>query len=334
MIISQNYSLINEKIFESSNILITTHINPDGDAIGSALSLKRYCNSISKNAEIVNISPTPNYLEFLLNNNDSKDEIIVFDESNFDIQKYDLVIISDLNTYKRLGKLGEIIKDSKIYKIVIDHHLEPVEFADFYLMDYTASSASELIYYLVKNNPNSQLTKSIAEAIYCGIMTDTGSFRFDRTDAELHRVTAELLETGVNPTYIYDKINNSKSIQAINLQGRSLSNMKLYLEGKFAIIQIQKEDFELSGSNEDDIESLSQLLLIVEGVKIGLLMTSIEERNEIRLSFRSKDEISCREIAVKYGGGGHKYAAGARISNRKFEDVKSEILDEVQKILN
>jgi len=322
---------VRELIEENHKIIITTHVNPDGDAIGSALGLFYYLRFMNKDVKIINYSPTPANLSHLDVNND----IIVYNEVNdkTDILNADLIIVVDLNETKRLKTVGDAILLSNATKLVIDHHLEPKEFADYYYIGYDICASGFLIWKII-NNWKMDYDKKIADAIYTTIITDTGNFRFDRTTPEVHRATAELIEHGADPSSLYNSVYNQHKINGLRLLGLALSDLEIHYNGKMCIMKITEEKFKKADATEEEIEGFVSNTLSIAGVKVGILMTEVIERNEVRVSFRSKENYYIRELAAKFGGGGHGYASGARVIGIEFEELKTNIIEEAKEIFS
>jgi phosphoesterase RecJ-like protein len=162
-------------------------------------------------------------------------------------------------------------------------------------------------------------------------MTDTGSFCFEKTSAITHQIVAQLIENGADPVRCYDEIYNQKTVQSLKLLGLALTRMDIYGNGKISIMSIRKSDFDEADAIEDDTEGFVRNTLSIRGVEVGVLITE-REKGELRISFRSKGNYSIREVAAKFGGGGHKFASGARTLNQDFEDVKTRIVSELEKL--
>ena len=320
-----------EVFHNAKQISITTHMNPDADALGSALSLYIYGKSLNKNIKIINYSETPSNLKFLPN----CDEIITFSENEIDfIINSDAIFIVDLNDSSRTKSMEEFILKSSATKVMIDHHINPKQFCDIYVIDTDASSTGELIWDFFSNIDNFELNKSIAENIYAAIMADTGSFRFQRTTPKVHNIIAKMIENGADPTYIYENIYNSNSLSATKLLGKALCSMDVYFDGKVCIMKIPREFLLETNSKDEDIENFVEKTLSIQGVKLGILMAEISNKNEIRISLRSKEDISAREFALLYGGGGHFYASGARMYKIGIDDAFQKIMLDLEQYFN
>jgi len=318
-------------INKSKRIIITTHTNPDGDAIGSALGLYYYLKSIGKSSFIINDSVTPSNVDFLDVNNDVR-TFSYSDDSSL-INNSDLIIILDLNDPKRLRSMQDIIINSDNKKLMIDHHLYPVDFTDYYYGSTEATSTGELVWDIISSNftlPNIPL----ANAIYTAIMTDTGSFRFERTNSKTHKIIAELINLGANPTYCYEMVYNQSSIAAVKMLGEALSGLQLYFDNQLCIMELTKEMFDRTGCPNDETDTFVEKTLSVRGVKLGILISYLRDKDEIRVSLRSKDGfVNARDVAIAFNGGGHAHASGARISNLPIEEAKKLILQEVNRLV-
>jgi phosphoesterase RecJ-like protein len=317
--------LVLDEIDKANNIIISTHINPDGDAIGSSLAIQNYAKSRGKNVQIIITDPVPEYLRFLT----GSDEIITYEIEKHStiIMNADLIIVADLNNIGRMNNEGQAISKSSAKKIVIDHHVDHQEFADLYIIDSTASSTGELVWYLLKSDTGFKIDIPTAEALYTAIMSDTGNFRFSSTTPEVHRIAAELIESGIQPEKIYDEVYNIMPFNKMKLFGETYSGLELFYENQLCVATITETLFEKTGTNESDTENLVESLLSIQGVKAGILFTDVPSKNVVRISLRSKIGIDVRQIAVLFDGGGHNQAAGARVYNSDLMTVKKQVIE-------
>jgi phosphoesterase RecJ-like protein len=314
-------------IEKSKSIIILTHVNPDGDAIGSALGLTHYLKLLNKNPQIIIHGALAGYLKFL----PGADEIITYTEEHYPaFQSADLLIVLDLNDCRRLKSIEKAFTDSKAQKILIDHHIEPLDFADINIIDTHAAATAEILYKLMTANAAPALNTDIAICLYCGIMTDTGGFRFSNTNEEILSIAAHLVRLGANPSMEFDEVYCTMSLPSLKLLGLGFSTMETYFDGKLVVMKLYKESFEQCGAVEEDMENFAEELLILRGVKVGILMAEIEERNEIRVSFRAKEGYNVRQVAAYYGGGGHLQAAGARLQNSTIDEELPGILERIK----
>ena len=318
-----NFQILKKIIEENKSFLLTTHVNPDADAIGSEIAMYKILKSLGKNVQIINHSITPYNLEFL----DSDNIIRRFDEARdknvFD--ETDVLIAIDFNRANRLVSMQKIFSDSDKIKVCIDHHQDPEDFADHYFVDDQYSSTGHIIYDFIEKTNLVNLSYEIANPLYAAIMTDTGSFRFERTTSELHIIIARLLETGVDPVQVYDDIYDQSKISKVKLLGRSLDTLKLVDNDRIGYMYILQSTFTELGASESDTENFVNYPLSIENVVISLLF--IELKNGFKVSFRSKGRIPVNKIAANFGGGGHINAAGVRFQNSKMNDEMPKILN-------
>ncbi|MBU0475652.1 MAG: bifunctional oligoribonuclease/PAP phosphatase NrnA, partial [Bacteroidetes bacterium] len=318
-----------DQIKLNNNFVITTHANPDGDAIGSELALARYLSSIKKNVKILNCSPTPEYLKFMLN---SEDEVFEFDpklQADL-IKKADVIFVLDLNHLNRTKSLENFIRESASVKICIDHHEYPEDFGKLGWIDTSSSSTGELIYKLIKTT-NTKINYEFAVPIYVAIMTDTGSFKYERTTSELHRITAELLDAGVVPKIIHQEIYEQGSANRIQLLGRAFNSLVIDGDGKIAYMKITSQDLTETNTTEEDVEGFVNYTLSIKGVEVGIFFFELE--SGFKMSFRSATKVPVNKLAAEFNGGGHFFAAGARLETENMESTIPKIIETANEYL-
>ncbi|MCB0519443.1 MAG: bifunctional oligoribonuclease/PAP phosphatase NrnA [Lewinellaceae bacterium] len=312
------------------DIVITSHRNPDGDAIGSSLGLKHYLEQLGHTVKVVFPSEFPNFLGWMQGAGD----IIIYDvspeEAKSALEKPDLVFCLDFNSLERIDKMGELIGYLKCPKVLIDHHLFPEPFADFELHDITASSTSELVYdFIILLADKQHLNKTIAECLFTGILTDTGSFKY-ATSPKLFRLVADLLELGVDDTRIQNLVFNCMEEKHLRLLGYVLNTrMEILEEYRTAIISLSKQDYEKYTIQRGDTEGLVNYLLMMKNVTMAAFIH--EQPTITKISLRSKGDFSVQEIARQhFKGGGHKNASGGysyiglRPTIKKFKSILPE----------
>lgn len=305
-----------ELIKESSNIAILSHIMPDGDNIGSCLALYNALLGLGKNVVVVQDDDVPEAYRFLKNSNR-----IVKPEGNYDL---DLVIALDCGDIGRLGKSAKYLKNSKV--INIDHHISNTNFGHYNIVDTNASATAELVYELI-NKLEIALDKDICECIYTGIVTDTGQFQYSNTTSLTHRIAADLISKGVEPAKIYKDIYQNNSISKMKLIGEALNSIELHYNNKVASITLTKKLVEQVGAKDEDADGLINFARDIRGVEVALLFRETED-GKIKIGFRSKDFINVNEIAQKFGGGGHKRAAGATAIG-EIKNIKDKVIEAV-----
>ncbi len=324
-----DFNKLKNILIENNSFLLTTHVNPDADAIGSEIALSEILKSLGKTEiYIVNTSSTPYNLIFL----DKENIIQHYDKSKHAelFSSVDVIIGLDFNRSDRLPRMREDFLNSTKLKITIDHHQDAENFVNHSFVDSDYCATGHIIFDFIKKTHITDLSYSIAYPVYAAIMTDTGSFRFERTTPEIHYIAAELIFKGVSPTEIYDKIYDQSRFSKIKLLGRALETLKLYGEKKqISYMIIRQEDFNSLNAHEHDTDTFVNFNLSIEGVTIGLLF--IELKQGFKVSLRSKGNIPVNKLAAEFGGGGHINAAGIRIQNGKLEDYILQILQESDK---
>jgi nanoRNase/pAp phosphatase (c-di-AMP/oligoRNAs hydrolase) len=288
------------------SFIVTTHIHPEGDAIGSEVAMAAFLKDLGKRAIIVNSSPTPSDCLFL----PLAEEIKVY-PSEYQpemIADADAVIIVDVNNWHHLGPFGDEMRRSPKPRVCIDHHQgRDEEFADIIVTDTEAAAAGLMVYDLIKYMAGT-ITQPIANAIYAAILTDTGSFRFSNTDERAFRAAADLCTLGVVPFDIYKKA-FAKSWGAARLVGPALSTLESTADGRIAWIQVTRRMLEESGAEYEDSDSLLELVRPVRGVELCIAFKEVAG-GKVKVSLRSNGGIDAFAIAKRHGGGGHRMAAG------------------------
>jgi len=325
-----DFRKLEKLIKENKSFLITTHVNPDADAIGSEIAFYKVLKKLGKESKIINHSATPYNIHFL----DTDNVIQKYEpaiHNNF-IQSSDVLVALDFNKADRMVSMWSVFSETKSVKICIDHHEDPENFVEFKFVDSNYAATGHILYDFVKNTGIVDIDNELAAPLYAAIMTDTGSFRFERTTANLHRITAELLETGINPTEIYNQLYDESKLSKIKLLGRCLTSLSLIANNKIGYMIITQKDFNELNAIESDTENFVNMILSVEGVRIGILF--IELKNGYKVSFRSKGKIPVNKLAGLFGGGGHQNASGARFRDSQMTKMIPEILKETELFYN
>lgn len=323
-----NFNRFKEIIDKHTNFVITSHINPDGDAIGSEIALAYFLRKLSKRVWIINHSRTPSNFLFL-------------DEENL-IQKYepgldewilsaDVLAAIDFNSISRVKSMIDVFTKSKALKICIDHHSNPQNFVDELFCDTEYSATGEIIYELIQFYNSNLIDKKIADNLYAAIMTDTGSFRFERTTPRVHQIIAELIQKGANPTELFNKIYNELSFEKVRLMGEAIKNIKTDFDGKISYMVIDRKLLKKSDATEEDVDGFVNFCLAIKSVQVGILF--FELTDGVKASLRSKNTFAVSRLAEKFGGGGHINAAGIRFSNLKLDEVIPKLLTQTKEDL-
>jgi len=323
----RNWQGIRDFISTRENFIITTHVNPDGDAIGSEIAMSLYLQKCGKNVAILNSSPTPRFYRFL-----DPDNVIRIFDSDEDAIKFKWAhgcIVLDVSDWKRLRQVGKGLQKSDLPTVCIDHHVLSDNIGEIQVVDEAASSTGEMLFDFFVDSEVT-IDQDIANALYTCVLTDTGSFRFSNTTPHAHHVASALLERGADFRTIYRKVYESYSIGRMRLIGKVWSEMQFNFCNKLAWFVITQDMLREAGINQSEIEGFSELPRIVENVEVNLLFTELDN-GKIKVSLRSKGNISIHEVALKLNGGGHKFAAGAVIDG-PLQVAKDRVLAEIRPI--
>jgi phosphoesterase RecJ-like protein len=309
----------------AENILITTHKSPDGDAIGSAVAFSRFASAYGKkNHVLLPDPPAVNMMSFLEGVSYSYYADFKSEESPFD-----LMICLDYNHPYRVGDAMEsLVSNLNVPKIMIDHHPNPTEFCDVTISRPEVCSTAQLLFEVLQEcSLDRFLTKEASEALYLGIMTDTGSFRFPSVTAKTHDVLKELLIKGVEAYTIHERVFDQNTKDRVLLRSYAISNKFVQIEGTpIAYISLTQEELKRYEYQKGDTEGLVNVPLSIEGISISIFMKENEDGN-VKMSFRSKGKYYVNEFAGKYfDGGGHKYAAGGFSHDGLTQTVEKLIL--------
>jgi phosphoesterase RecJ-like protein len=318
----QNLTQLKEVLSKPRHIIITMHHTPDADALGSSLGLYNYL--IEQGHDVAVISPTdyPNFLTWMKGN----DEVIIFNDGKEEkaaslVEKADLVFCLDFSSLKRINELGEMVAASQAEKVLIDHHQDPEDFAQYILHDTDSASTAQLVYKLiVEFGDRSKIDVDIAECLYAGIMTDTGSFKHPNTTREVHEVVADLIALGADNSKVSRLIYDTNSLNRLKFLGFALSErLKVFEENHAAYFAISKEDLARFDSKTGDTEGIVNYALSIDGITMAALIT--EREDGVKLSLRSIGNFEVNKLAAHYfNGGGHKNAAGGK-SDYDFKET-------------
>ena len=306
------YKQIEAEIQAASYIVITAHKSADGDSIGSSLGLLHFIEKLGKKAVICHPDKAPDFLYWLDTTNillmeDNPEEVAAA------IKKADLIFCLDYNTISRVGpEMQVLLEEATGKKIMIDHHLNPEEFPAITLSETTASSTSQLIVDLIEHSGHLDLLdEKIGTPLYLGILTDTGSFRFNSVRPRTHEVLAKILAAGVEHHLIHEKLNDNNTESRLRLQGYAMSEkLEVLYDYNVAIISLSKEELAKYNYKKGDTDSLANLVLSIKGMKAAIVFT--ERDGIMKISFRSKGVENPVNLLAKehFNGGGHANASG------------------------
>lgn len=308
-----------ELIKKSNNIYLVSHVQPDGDNIGSTLALARAIEKLKTNVKVLKVDDIPSDYQFLPGIDKIKDYSV--DES------IDLLVSLDSSDLHRLGPGKEFaLKANKV--INIDHHITNDNFGDINIVSPSSAATGEIIYDFI-NKMGVDIDKDIATCLYTAISTDTGSFMYSNTSYKTHLIIAELLKTGIDADNININLYQSRSMARTKLFIDSMNSLETYLEGKVGIIVATQDMLKANHAKMEDTEGLISFVRGIDSVEVACLLKEVDEK-EVKISLRSKKQIDVAKICNKFNGGGHVRAAGCTI----FENVnvaKDIILEEILK---
>ncbi len=338
MLEKQQLLEIGRFIENGSKIAITTHTNPDGDAIGSSLAIYHYLKSKGANVEAVVPNMFPEFLKWL----PASKEMVIFEQqakkAKTILAEADLIFCLDYNALSRVGSVTDDLKAAKAKKILIDHHISPeLESFDYIISETNTSSTGELIFDFINAMGDEELIdRKIAECLYTCIITDTGSFSFSCNNSKTFEVAAKLIEKGVDARKIHGLIYDTFSETRLRLLGYAINDRMLVWEDlRTALIYLTKEDLKKFNYKVGDTEGLVNFALSMDKVNMAVLVTDKDKK--VRMSFRSKGEFSVNDLARNhFNGGGHRNAAGGNMSKpimEVVEEIKS-VLQNYKQLLN
>ena len=307
----ENVDSFKKIISDNESFIITTHRGPDGDAMGSSMAMYNLLVNLKKDVNVIIPNSFPNFLSWLPNIKN----VINHEENNSDttniFSEVDVIIMLDFNDLSRIQNIERYVTNSNAKKILIDHHQDPdLSICDLSFCDTTYSSTCELLY-MILNQAKFNLTKNIADCLYTGILTDTGSFKFSCTTKNTHISVGDLISKGVNATEINNLIYNNYSHDRIKLLGHCLINKLKIYNNSSAIISLSEDELKKFNFKKGDTEGIINYALSIKEVIFAVFI--VEKDNIVKLSFRSLGNINVQEISKRYfGGGGHFNAAGAK----------------------
>lgn len=306
------YTQIWNKIEASESIVLISHIDPDGDALGSSLSLYTVLKKRGKKVCVVNVSSLAHYLDFLPNFNKVKQALP---------KSFDLMISFDCGSFDRLG-----IDKKEGFLINIDHHISNTLYGDIDLIE-SAASTSQVVYNLLEAN-NIEIDKEAAECIYTALVTDTGNFQYESVTARVFEIAKNLVECGVEPSYISQMLFERDPLSRLRFTAKALDSVELKLEGKLGFVTVTRQLLNETGAKKEDTDGIVNTVRKLATVEVAVMLR--EEETGIKVSFRSKTYVNVSDIAQKHGGGGHIRASGAFFATKDYEKIKAALTEEIK----
>lgn len=324
---SVDWSIFSDFIQRHDRIVLTTHIRPDGDALGSEVALAQALLRMGKDIRCVNTSALPPRYDFL---DPDRRLLHHYEEggpSNYLLKDAQALIILDLSSWSQLGRFGDWVRQFKGPKLVIDHHVSrDADLAQNFLVDSSIEATGRLVFEAI-NHLKIPINRDIATGLLTAIAMDTGWFRHPNTSASTLRIVADLIDAGAPISDIFKKIFERNTLGRYKLVGETLASLETAFDGRIAWAQVTREALEKVGALPSDTEDLVDYTVSILGVELGFLLMELPAGG-IKLSLRSRGSIDCCELAGKFGGGGHRAAAGATLPepiDKALEAVKKQI---------
>ena len=323
---------IKNLLLPENKVVIVTHYNPDGDAIGSSLGLKHFLKELGLEPIVIVPNDFPKFLKWMP---EAKKTIIADYKRKMAsdaIKDADVIFCLDFNAHNRIGIVGDWLANATAKKILIDHHQQPEDF-DFVYSDVTIPATCQMIYHFIEALGKEDLVnQNIAECLYTGIMTDTGGFRFRSTSATTHRIVANLIEKGADPAMITSNTWDTNTVSRLHLLSLILGRIELVKDGKVAILYLKRDELKEFGFEKGDTEGFVNYGLSIAGTKMSAFFMEDLYEDFIKISFRSKDDVDTNAFArAHFNGGGHINASGGKYFkniHETIEDFKSKIENE------
>jgi len=321
----EKFDQISESVKTARRILITSHLDPDGDSIGSQLALRNWLRDSGKEVKILNQGKIPSKYFFL----DEERAIEDFNSAKDIDWSADLIFVLECPNLERIGEVKKLLKEGA--KVInLDHHPDNSFFGDISYVDTQACALGEIIYELLIYS-GYRLNKLTATQLYAAILTDTGRFRFSNTTPEALRIGAELIALGANPKEINNQIYYNNSNAALKLLGFLLLNLETSADGKISSLVIDQQTLEELKVSKEDTEGFVDYTIFLKGAEVGVLFTQKND-SKTKVSLRSQNSFDVSALARTFGGGGHRNAAGCTV-DRDLNSTKELILKKIEEEL-
>lgn len=314
-----------ELIRAGRRFLLTTHIRPDCDAVGSELAMAAILERVGKEVRIINAFELPPNLGFI--DPQRKLQAMGTDAAKDWIDSADVLMILDTTAWAQLGEMGDVIRATKAVKIVMDHHLSGDDLGAELFKDTEAEATGRLVIEAA-DQLGVEITPDIAFPVFAAVATDTGWFRFASTSSKTYGLAARLADAGAKPDQVYKELYENDTLGRLHLIGRAMARTQTELNGRLIHTWVRREDFESTGAVPADSEDVINMTLSVGGTQVAVILVE-QLTGGFKISFRSRCEVDCSAVAEQFGGGGHKNAAGAFL-DEPLEAAQSKVLDAVR----
>jgi phosphoesterase RecJ-like protein len=305
--------------------LLTSHVRPDCDALGSELGMAGILEALGKSVRIVNPHPTPPNLAFI--DPQRRIKTIGVDAQPAELTDAQVLIILDTSAWQQLAPMREVIQNFQGIRVLLDHHVSQDDLGAIAFKNTTAEATGRLVLQAAEHL-GVKLTPEIAAPLFAAVATDTGWFRFNSTTAYTYDVAAKLVAGGASPTQIFKSLYEQDTLGRVRLRGRIFERFATELGGRLVHTYVRASDFAETGSLPSDTEDAINAGLAIAGAEVAVILVE-QQTGGFKISFRSRTAVDCSELAAQFGGGGHKAAAGAFIKE-PFESAQRRVLDAVR----
>jgi phosphoesterase RecJ-like protein len=321
-----HWARFTELVRSHDRFLLTSHIRPDCDALGSELGMAGVLESLGKHVLVVNAQETPPNLRFIDPGHHLK--TLGVDVQLHDLDTVEVLMVLDTSAWAQLGTMAEVVRATKAHKLILDHHVGEDDMGAELFKNPQAEATGRLVLEAA-HHLGVRITPQMAKPLFAAIATDTGWFRFGSTSPATLRFAAELVDAGAVPSEIFAELYEQDSLPRLQLRGRILARTKTELDGRLAYTAAMREDFAATGALASDTEDVINMTLAIAGTEVAVIFVE-QPTGGFKLSFRSRTaRVDCNEVARTFGGGGHKAAAGAFI-NAPWEAAQAKVLDVVR----
>ena len=320
-----NWPRFVELVRSHQRFLLTTHVRPDCDALGSELAMAAILEQLGKDVLVVNPFAVPPGFRFL--DPQRKLKQLETDVSARELDSYEVLIVLDTTAWAQLGAMGEVIRATKAKKVVIDHHVSGDDLGAELLKDTKAEATGRLVIEAA-DHLGVQISPEIAQAAFAALATDTGWFRFASTTSQTLRLAGRLVDAGAVPDRLYQQLYEDETLARLQLIGRTIARTRTELDGRLIHTWIECADFEATGAVPHNSEDVINMTLSVGGTEAAVILVE-QATGGCKVSFRSRCDLDCSRLAEQFGGGGHKAAAGAFL-DEPLQSARRKVLDAVR----
>ena len=323
-----NWPRFVELIRTHQRFVLTSHVRPDCDALGSELGMAGILEALGKEVRIINAQAAPPNLAFI--DPQQKLKVLSVDVSVAEAQDTEVLMVLDTSAWAQLGSMSEVLRGTAARKMVLDHHVSQDELGAELFKNTQAEATGRLVVEAAEHL-GVPLTPEIAMPVFAAVATDTGWFRFSSTSGHTYRVGAALVDAGARPDWIYNALYEQDTLARLQLVGRILARAQTDLDGRLIHTAVLREDFAATGALPSDTEDVINMTLEVGGTQVAVILVE-QPAGGFKVSFRSRSAVDCSKLAETFGGGGHKAASGAFVPGT-FAEAQPAVLDAVRKAM-